>query len=109
MTTTILSIAPRKAASALTRFTRETVGGPLSMQRFTTVCIDADAGLEIRVRAGCLWVPCRAEQCSVGVGPGERFVVRNADELLAYASERTELELVWPAIDVERAPLRLAA
>ena len=85
-------------AAADPLFTRRTVGGPLSITVSGPIRIDAEPGLVVRVQSGCLWVPHAQEHCSVGVGPGEDFVVLHLGALTAMANERTQVELEWPAM-----------
>jgi hypothetical protein len=93
---------------------RATAVGPFSLCAHGPVAIDAEPGLVIRVRAGCLWLPHDEAQCSVGIGATEHFVVRSAGRLIAHGQRATELELEWPALaDVAtrtaRAEIALAA
>lgn len=77
--------------------TRATTAGRFSLIERGPVAIDAEPGLIIRVHAGCLWVPHHEEYCSVGVGAGEQFVVRQAGRLTTMATDSTQLELEWPS------------
>jgi hypothetical protein len=72
------------------------VEGPFSLFADRPLSIAAEAGLVIRVDAGCLWVPDAQEQCSVAVGEGESFVVRHAGPLTVHGGRGTQVELVWP-------------
>lgn len=75
---------------------REIVSGPFSAPGHGPLPINAEPGLVIHVRAGCLWVPHHEAYCSVGVGPGETFVVQQSGRITALATEGTEIELEWP-------------
>ncbi len=86
--------APGRAESA---FTRVTTDGAFSLFEHGSIRIGAEAGLVIRVHAGCLWVPHHEEHCSVGVGAGEQFVVNRAGEVTVLASRGTHVELEWPS------------
>lgn len=78
--------------------TRTTADGHFSIVDFGTLVLDAEPGLVIRVHAGCMWVPQHREHCSVGVGPGEHFVVPSAGPLTVLATARTHVELAWPSL-----------
>jgi hypothetical protein len=75
---------------------RDTVSGPFSTPGHGPLPIKAEPGLVIHVRAGCLWVPHHEDHCSVGVGPGEAFVVQQSGRITALATEGAEIELEWP-------------
>lgn len=94
--------APRAAAAPdtstqLAQLTRSNCEGRFSVLGYGPVKLVAEPGLVIRVHTGCLWVPHHAEHGSVGVGAGERFVVRSACELTTLATDGTQIELDWPA------------
>jgi hypothetical protein len=77
-------------------FGREIVSGPFTTSDHGPLPIIAEPGLVIHVRAGCLWVPHHEAHCSVGVGPGETFVVQQSGRITALATEGTEIEFDWP-------------
>ncbi len=79
-----------------TTFNRHNTAGPFSLCEQGRVTIDAEVGLVIHVRNGCLWVPHEHAQCSVGVAAAQRFVVRSAGGMNAHGERATELELEWP-------------
>lgn len=86
--------APRRADSA---FSRSTTDGAFSLFEHGSISIDAEAGLVIRVHAGCLWVPHHEEHCSVGVGAGEQFTVQRTGRVTVLANRGTQVELQWPS------------
>jgi len=81
---------------------RANVEGAFSLPAYGSISLDAEAGLVIRVRAGCLWVPHYEEHCSVGVGAGELFVVGRAGELTVLGSRGTQVEFEWPSHNAAR-------
>jgi len=85
-----------------TAFSRANVEGAFSLPAYGSISLDAEAGLVIRVRAGCLWVPHHEEHCSVGVGAGEQFVVGRAGELTVLGSRGTQVEFEWPSHNAAR-------
>ncbi len=85
-----------------TTFSRANVEGAFSLPTYGSISLDAEAGLVIRVCAGCLWVPHHEEHCSVGVGAGEQFVVGRAGELTVLGSLGTQVEFEWPSHNAAR-------
>jgi len=104
--TSVRTVGAHRAQNATvgeTTFSRANVEGSFSLSAYGLISLDAEAGLVIRVRAGCLWVPHQEEHCSVGVGAGEQFIVGRAGELTVLGSRGTQVEFEWPSRDVARA------
>lgn len=80
-------------------FTRANAEGTFSLLEYGSIDIDAEAGLVIRVHAGCLWAPHHEEHCSVGVSAGEQFIVKRAGRVTVLADRGTQVELGWPSCE----------
>jgi hypothetical protein len=82
------------ARSVEIELTAATTAGVFSLFQHGPFSIRAEAGLAIRVNAGCLWVP--SEDGHFSVGAGSHFVVPRAGNLTVLSSRGTEVELEWP-------------
>jgi len=80
--------------------TAATTEGVFSLFQHGPFSIRAEAGLVIRVNAGCLWVP--DEEGHFSVGAGSHFVVPRAGNLTVLSSRGTEVELEWPSRNQDR-------
>ncbi len=77
---------------------RSIAAGAFSLLADGAMDIEAEAGLVIRVNAGCLWVPHFKEQYSVRIGAGESLVVRDTGDITVRGNRGTQIELFWPPL-----------